>query len=730
MNGQLPPGDAPGAADLEKLIGACAARLRPPSQWTAFSGYPQSLALAVIDAIWSTGTRYPITRGVIGRYRRRREWEGGDATQDSLTDLLSLYELLGGVDQFIDQIGTRNRISTQPNAIRKGDAVHQAATLLVELGIDTAAQFLAVDGTELGERARTAWLTVPGQGSGISWRYLRMLLGLPDVKPDRMVTRFVLSALGAEENTIGHDAVVRLVRGAAEHFGVEQRALDHEIWEFQSEYRQDHEPASGAEHLRTLAHSFIGAALPALAEVRVVPTSVYNPFVHVGRDYQGSDVMRLPEFTELESALERLYPHRFAGPGTASIHHPEFANLYVFSFLEAVIARCAGDRDGFEADTEPVDRSIDELIAVLDATADELHCCRAVSHLTSPDGEPVRIGEITIYPETGIGSLFERTRRLIPGAQGEEPPRIYDPPHCLVVTTQTGSWDDAYAARRQVSDTIDRFLLLARLLYAGTHQACWQVVGTPTLVTRARPKQRTFGKIGMRNRTQRVVRLSAEDAPAFAALGAYLDAAEVKRDGMAATAFDVAKYRFDRAHEASDDYESVVDLATAFEALLISDGKETDAISMRLKNRAAALLATDTDPGRAIFNDVGKLYDLRSRLVHGGSLTEKDLRKTIMSVTTVPADAPFGIALAIAVDRMRDLVRRSFLARLCLASGPDALWPFGKDTPVDTAIADDRERSTWRRRWRDQLATLGASAAAEAARSGDDPLAIDESGSQ
>ena len=42
--------------------------------------------------------------------------------------------------------------------------------------------------------------------------------------------------------------------------------------------------------------------------------------------------------------------------------------------------------------------------------------------------------------------------------------------------------------------------------------------------------------------------------------------------------------------------------------------------------------------------------------------------------------------------RLRDLVRRSFLARLCPAAGPEALWPFDGSASVDAAFADDIER--------------------------------------
>jgi hypothetical protein len=232
MNDEHQSGHGSGATELEKVVSACASRLRDPAEWTAIPGYPDSLALAMIDAIWSTGTHYAITRRVIGRYRSRRAQDGSDVTQDSLTDLLGLYERLGGVDEFINQIGTKNRVSTQPNAVRKGEAVHLAAMLLADLGINTAAKFRDTDGTGLGGRAQEEWLTLPGQGSGISWRYLRMLLQLPDVKPDRMVTRFIACALGVDENAVDQGTAVRLVRAAAEHFGVDQRALDHEIWQY------------------------------------------------------------------------------------------------------------------------------------------------------------------------------------------------------------------------------------------------------------------------------------------------------------------------------------------------------------------------------------------------------------------------------------------------------------------------------------------------------------------
>ncbi|ACU77744.1 hypothetical protein Caci_8931 [Catenulispora acidiphila DSM 44928] len=713
-------------SDVERIVGACAEHLRPQDEWTLVTEHPGSLALAVISSIWSIETRYPIARGVIGRYRTVRMREGADPSKDSLTDLLGLYERLGGVTEFIDKIGTRNRVSTQPDAPSRGQAVLLAAKVLVDLGIDSAEQFVEADETDLGRDARDAWLTVPGQEAGISWRYLRMLLGLPDVKPDRMIVRFVAAGLGVTEDALSSDTAAELVKAAAERTGADLSALDHEIWEYQAGYRGNRDLATTTDHLRTVARAFVGAALPALAELRVVPASVYRPFLRVGNDYEGSNVMGLPEFTELEAAVQRLLPERFM-LSTTPPRQPnlEFANSYIFGLLEAAIARCAVALADFEADNELVGQTIEDWLALLEAGTEQLHCCRVVSHVTTETDEPVKIGEITVSPETGPGSLLERTQEMIPRALDERPPHTFDPPQSLVIATTSSSPVEAYAASRRIEGDVDRFLLLARLLLAGTHQSCWEITGPASSVSKRYPAHHVFGKGAMSTLMQRVVKLNTGHAPAFAALGGYLDAAKVKRAGKVTTTFDVALYRFNRAHEAHDDYEAIVDLATALEAVLISDGNETDAISLRLRGRAAALLVTEVDSGRAIFEDVGRLYKLRSKLVHGGSISEKDLRDITTGLSTAPSDMPPRVSLAFAVDRMRDLVRRAFLARLCLAAEPDALWPFGQEVPVDAMMADEHARDAWRQRWRGVLADLGVPEAAEAAAPGVDPLRDD-----
>ena len=706
-----------GDSDVAKVVRACEERLKPSAEWAPFEGYPGSLALCVLDAVWSVSTRYLITQGVIQRYRGQRRWQG-NPDQDGLPELLAFYGAVGGIDSFIDTVGTRNRVSTQPDAMRKGEAAFLAATALHDLAIDTAEQFRRADGTPLGERAREAWCGIPGQRSGISWRYLRMLAGLPDVKPDRMVIRFLATALHVDETSIDAERAVALVQATAEYFAVDQRALDHELWEYQRGRRSGHDRVSERDQLADLARSFIGAAFPALEKAHVIPTPSYHPFVHVGRDYAGADVS-CPEVGELEAMLQAVYPERFVNPLTRE--HPEFPDFYIFSLLEGAIRRCAraGD-DRYEPDTPAVYESVDEFIRVLDSPDYTMTCCRAMSHLTTKGAGPVTIGDITIYPESSTRDLIERVRDFIPAggsAFNRERPFFYDPPHSIIVTSEETTDPDPYGVTATLASRIDRFLLIARLLYAGTYQSAWQVTGASTLISRLRsPMYRTFEKSSMPNLLmQRVIEFAPEHAPAITTLGDFIDLAVVKRDKMVATSFDIALGNYTRSHQQGNYYDRIINLATALEAILTGSDDETEGVGLRLRTRAAALLWADTDPGRAIFNDVKNLYNLRSRLVHGARIAERDLLKWLKAVSTVPDDAGYGVAFSFAVDRLRDLVRRSFLARLCLASGGDPLWKFETSAPVDTALSDESERARWRQSWRDTLASLGVAEAANPA---------------
>ena len=190
----------------------------------------------MIDSIWSMGVRYGNVIAILNRYRAYRMQQGQDASLDNLSDLLAVFEELG-VDGFIEQIGNRQKVSTAKGAATKGSVVQSAAAALLDLGIDSIADFELSDGQDFGEQVKAVWLGQPGQRSGTSWRYLRMLTGQDDVKPDRMVRRFVARASALARTLRPRCRKTNPLTSSAmrqRRLALFQRILDHEIWNYES----------------------------------------------------------------------------------------------------------------------------------------------------------------------------------------------------------------------------------------------------------------------------------------------------------------------------------------------------------------------------------------------------------------------------------------------------------------------------------------------------------------
>lgn len=464
---------------------------------------------------------------------------------------------------------------------------------------------------------------------------------------------------------------------------------------------------------------FIRAAFGVLTKEHVLPTPWYHRHLEVGRDYFGPDLMDLAEYLTLESMLNERYPNRFKDP--LKRKHAQFAMTFIFSFLEASIARCARS-DDFDEFASGVGESIEELLSVLDAETHEIVSIRSVSHLTTRDGDEIELGDIRIIPvPTGRGESVKHLCKEIPGAPSawnRELPLSFDPPHALLVTKQAvEDPGDFYGTGQMLSGRLERFLRTVRLLTSGTVQSTFELCGSSTLISPMNPYLEELGRKALSgpNLVRRVVTLSGDEAEAVKAIGEIIDSAEVKREKIVATSFDIALNKFNAAHTQKGLFDQLVDLATALEAALIGEN-EGEGLTLRLCSRAAALLAQPDDPSAAIFNDVKHLYMIRSKLVHGGQISEKDLGNLFKKVSTIPQlgiDRGFGIALAHAVDRMNDLVRRGILARLCLAEGPEPEWPFAGGTSVDATLSDDVRRQAWRKVWHERLSALDVAESAK-----------------
>lgn len=459
---------------------------------------------------------------------------------------------------------------------------------------------------------------------------------------------------------------------------------------------------------------FIAAAFASLEEEHAIPPPRFQPFLEVGRDYFGPNLNVGREMTELDALLSEAFPERFAEP--LKRRHSEFARTYIYSFLEAAVALCSIRGEPFRAESSAVSQALTSLIDRVSGTTTEVVCCRLVSHLTTATGEAIHFGDLEVVPQSEPRDYTEFSKRIFGavGAFNRDDPFVWDEPHAIVVARISGT--DPWELDHGGSMKIDRFLLLLRLLHAATSRSYYEVIGESSLVAKLRPRYvEHLGTNVMGAMVRRPVVLSESDSEPVGRLHELLESANVKREKMAATSWDVALRNFSRASSELSWTEQLIDLATALEAAI--SGKDKEDVTLRLRTRAAALLATDGDSGADVFRDVGILYGMRSNLVHGNSIEVKAVEKFARDLSRDPGTEMYGLAVAKAMDRARDIVRRAILARLCLGSGDEPVWAFTDESvPVDRILADDRGRQQWRELWRRTIAELGAASAADPAK--------------
>lgn len=219
------------AADRADRVLEHVAVLGDPAGWETATTYA-SLALALIDAVWSIGVRYTGVLNVLHRYRAARRGVGADPDRDTPADLIAFIGSCGGPDTFAAAVNNRQRTSSR-NGILKADAVLRVAQVLVDAEVQSTEDLAAATPDQLAE-VRRSWTAITGQGSGLSWDYFLMLAGRQGVKADRMVRRFVADALGVGEHEVSQRETHALITGAATQLQVPISRLDYAIWLHQS----------------------------------------------------------------------------------------------------------------------------------------------------------------------------------------------------------------------------------------------------------------------------------------------------------------------------------------------------------------------------------------------------------------------------------------------------------------------------------------------------------------
>jgi len=334
----------------------------------------------------------------------------------------------------------------------------------------------------------------------------------------------------------------------------------------------------GETEFRHALRDLVVVAFAELTSERVIPPSRFHPWIRVGRDYYGPALMALPEFKTCEAILESRYPNRFDKPHTR--RHPEFANHNLLHFIEACVRRCWDD-DDYSAHSDAVADSISGLTAVLDADLIELKVVRAVSHIQTTTGAAITIDGIEVVPERDrqdFDFFMSECRARVPGAGSSfnrERPAIFAHPHAVLATTETValSEPDWFGTVGTAQRRIDRFMLLLRLLTGTTAKSHFDVAGTGSLVGPMTPQITHYHAQALPPMVRRSATVDEKLGRAVIQLGAMIDGLQVKREGMATASFDVALDRF-TASFASDNLTTVVDLATALEAVFVdsSDG--------------------------------------------------------------------------------------------------------------------------------------------------------------
>ena len=199
-----------------------------------------SLPLCVVDAVYSIGVRYAAVENTVARYcaffdlpkfRTESAVLPARDAQQSISAFCKTFEALG-LSHMTQQVFVNRQRTSAISGILKSDAVFRFASVLRRQGIEHLQD--AQGG--LSESIEQELKTIPGHSSGVSIQYFNMLTGSEDlIKPDRMILRFLKSALGRE---VSVGEAQHLLASACQELRndfpqLTPRLLDYEVWKSQ-----------------------------------------------------------------------------------------------------------------------------------------------------------------------------------------------------------------------------------------------------------------------------------------------------------------------------------------------------------------------------------------------------------------------------------------------------------------------------------------------------------------
>lgn len=227
--------------EIQRLAEYCDRQLDLASATLGSEYFYQSLPLCVIDAVWSIGIRYKAVQNVVKnycdyfgyqQYRHDQSKLPQIDSQNSIDSFIDEYNKYG-IETFTNEIYDNRQRTSSRNGILKSEAVLKFANILKKYKIDnlqTATLFVNNANFELDIKS------IPGQGSGLSFRYFLMLSGHDNfIKFDRMIKSYTSACL---IRSIENDEAELLLKEVASFLkpkypDLTPRLLDYAIWQYQ-----------------------------------------------------------------------------------------------------------------------------------------------------------------------------------------------------------------------------------------------------------------------------------------------------------------------------------------------------------------------------------------------------------------------------------------------------------------------------------------------------------------
>lgn len=461
--------------------------------------------------------------------------------------------------------------------------------------------------------------------------------------------------------------------------------------------------------LRSLAQSVLGRSFGVLAEERVIPRSRYRPWIRVGRDYFGHAV---ESDGPLSKALDAALPDRFdRSKLDATVDYPWW---YGRALLEAAVASATIADEPYDVASPSVQRVIDEFIKKLQVppattslqvvTDIDVVSEQNGEHKLAPPGTILRVAGVDII-RVGEEQEFYIERELRSAGYDVERGDVVSSPGPEAVLVARVSKPVNFEVRLQEARRRLRNVMTAvRLATGASASPLVTIDGEPGDVPSMHPQlQPHVSHSHFMRLANRSVALGTGDVASLEALSSRVDGWLGGGD-LDANPLMLAIGRLNRSMDGASATvaDVLIDLSVGLEAAL--SGTDRSDVSLRLRLRAADLLATPSDSGDRIYEDVRELYKLRSGIIHGTVLTGAEVTRSISRVSSAARSSLPGEQLELALDRWRDLLRRAILARAALAAEASP-WPLKSSVDVDRELRTESRRAAWlahiRRYWTD-----------------------------